>query len=103
MSFSMLASSADANTSAGAPCWIWATRSEEPAKLNSTVDAVVVGLELVGRSRSKVAVSDAAAYTVSVVAPAATVATARVVVRPARGGCEPTQQRARQRARTSAS
>ena len=29
--------SAEANTSAGAPCWIWVTRSEEPAKLNVTV------------------------------------------------------------------
>jgi hypothetical protein len=33
----MLAGSAEANTSAGAPCWIWAARSEEPAKLNRTV------------------------------------------------------------------
>ena len=36
VSFSMFASSAEAKTSAGAPSWIWATRSEEPAKLNST-------------------------------------------------------------------
>ncbi len=32
----MLASSAEAKTSAGAPSWICATRSEDPAKLKST-------------------------------------------------------------------
>ena len=29
--------SAEAKTSAGAPCWIWATRSEDPAKLKVTL------------------------------------------------------------------
>src|SRR5207245_1322283 len=34
-SFCMLGWSAEANTSTGAPCWIWATRVGEPAKLYS--------------------------------------------------------------------
>ena len=34
----MLLVSAEANTSAGAPAVSWVTRSEEPAKLNVTVD-----------------------------------------------------------------
>src|SRR6266849_3009239 len=34
-SFCMLGWSADANTSAGAPCWIWAASVDEPARLNS--------------------------------------------------------------------
>ncbi len=42
---SMVLVSAEANTSAGAPCWSWATRSEEPAKLNSTGAPRVGGLE----------------------------------------------------------
>ena len=66
MSFSMLASSADAKTSAGAPPWIWATRSEEPAKLNSTVTPSCSSSNWLPSS-SNVDVSDAAAYTVSVV------------------------------------
>ena len=36
VSFSMLATSAEAKTSAGAPSWICATRSDDPPKLNST-------------------------------------------------------------------
>src|SRR5690625_5400820 len=35
-SLSMFAVSAEANTSAGAPSWIWVTRPEEPVKLKST-------------------------------------------------------------------
>ena len=34
VSFVMLCGSAEANTSAGAPSLIWATRSDDPAKLN---------------------------------------------------------------------
>ena len=37
VALSMFVVSAEAKTSAGAPCWIWATRSEEPAKLKVTV------------------------------------------------------------------
>ena len=51
VALSMFLVSAEANTSAGAPCWIWVTRSEEPAKLKLTVGARVRGLELLRRSR----------------------------------------------------
>src|SRR5581483_9851785 len=42
-SFCMLFWSADANTSAGAPCWIWVTSAWEPAKLYVTVRLPVRG------------------------------------------------------------
>src|SRR3954470_20962006 len=63
---SMFAVSADANTSAGAPCWICATRSEEPPKLKLTFTPVC---EASNRfpSSVNVDVSDDAAKTVSVV------------------------------------
>ena len=60
VSFSMLASSAEANTSAGAPSWICETRSDEPPKLNSTVTPSCCCSNSVPIS-SKVFVSDAAA------------------------------------------
>ncbi len=62
-SFAMFASSADANTSAGAPFWIWLTRSLEPANANVTV---VPGCAASYRSPSvvKVCWSEAAAKTV---------------------------------------
>ena len=66
----MLAVSAEANTSAGAPSWIWATRSEEPPKLNSTVTPSCWASNSVPIC-SKVLVSDEAAYTVRVVPPPA--------------------------------
>ena len=37
VALSMFFVSAEANTSAGAPCCSWVTRSEEPAKLNVTL------------------------------------------------------------------
>ena len=70
VSFSMLASSADAKTSAGAPSWIWATRSEEPAKLNSTFTPSWVDSNS-SPICSNAAVRDEAAYTVRVVSSAA--------------------------------
>ena len=59
----MLFVSAEANTSAGAPCVSWVTRSEEPAKLNVTF---VPGLSfsIWAPNSVKVAFSDAAANTV---------------------------------------
>ena len=59
----MLAMSAEANTSAGAACWIWVARAWLPAKLKVTL----VPLELVNCSpiSVKAAVSDAAANTFS--------------------------------------
>ena len=46
---SMLAVSAEANTSAGAPCWICATRSEDPPKLKVTFTPSWDGLELLAQ------------------------------------------------------
>ena len=60
VSLSMLAVSAEAKTSAGAPSWIWETRSEEPPKLNSTVTPSCSSSNSVPIS-SKVFVSEAAA------------------------------------------
>src|SRR6478672_9566406 len=37
VALSMFLVSAEAKTSAGAPCWSWATRSEDPAKLKVTL------------------------------------------------------------------
>ncbi len=68
MSLSMLAVSAEANTSAGAPSWICATRSEEPPKLNSTVTPSC-SFSNSSPICSNVEVSEAAANTVSVVSP----------------------------------
>ena len=70
VSLSMLAVSAEAKTSAGAPSWIWATRSEEPPKLNSTVTPSCWASNSVPIC-SNVLVSDEAAYTVRVVPPPA--------------------------------
>ena len=64
----MLAVSAEAKTSAGAPCWICATRSEEPPKLNLTFTPSWSASNCLPSS-VKVDVSDAAAYTVRVVVP----------------------------------
>ena len=66
VSLSMLAVSAEAKTSAGAPSWICATRSEEPPKLNSTVTPSWLSSNSAPMA-SNVLVSDAAAYTVMVV------------------------------------
>src|SRR3954452_8115620 len=63
---SMLAVSAEANTSAGAPCWICATRSEDPPKLSFTVTPLCSLSKALPMSVN-VPVSDAAAKTVSVV------------------------------------
>jgi hypothetical protein len=61
--------SADANTSAGAPAVSWVTRSEDPAKLNVTVDPGFSVWKIVPISVN-VAFSDAAANTVNVPAAA---------------------------------
>src|SRR6478672_8671095 len=63
--FVMLLVSAEANTSAGAPAVSWVTRSEEPAKLNVTVEPGFPFWKIVPIS-VKVAFSDAAANTVNV-------------------------------------
>ena len=60
VSFSMLATSAEANTSAGAPSWICAARSDEPPKLNST-STPSWSASNSSPSCSKVLVSEAAA------------------------------------------
>ena len=43
----MLASSAEANTSAGAPSWIWVASVPDESNVNVTVDARVGLLEVV--------------------------------------------------------
>ena len=57
VSFVMLLSSADANTSAGAPSLIWVTRSDDAAKLNVTFASGLLGHERVAdlgeRSRQR--------------------------------------------------
>src|SRR5450631_4482027 len=75
----MLAWSADANTSAGAPCWIWVTRVLDPAKLNvrlrpGSADAIAVLAAL------KAPVSDAAAKTLRLPVSAGAVVVAAAVV-----------------------
>src|SRR5215207_949446 len=62
LTLSMLGMSAEANTSAGAACWIWVARAWLPAKLKVTL---VPPLALLYRSPSlvKAAVSEAAAKT----------------------------------------
>jgi hypothetical protein len=62
LTLSMLGKSAEANTSAGAPCWIWVASAWLPAKLKVTL---VPLLAAVYRSPSwlNAAVSDAAANT----------------------------------------
>ena len=60
VSFSMLATSAEAKTSAGAPSWICATRSDEPPKLSST-STPSCSASNSSAICSKVLVSDAAA------------------------------------------
>src|SRR5581483_2770098 len=62
-SFCMLFWSADANTSAGAPCWIWVTSAWEPAKLYVTVRWGAFEAS-VAFSAVNASVSDAAANTV---------------------------------------
>jgi hypothetical protein len=64
----MFAVSAEANTSAGAPAMSCATRSDDPAKLNVTVDPGFSCWKIVPMW-VKVALSDAAANTVSVAEP----------------------------------
>jgi len=64
----MFAMSAEANTSAGAPATSCATRSDDPAKLNVTVDPGLSCWKIVP-IWVKVALSDAAANTVSVAEP----------------------------------
>src|SRR4051794_36465071 len=64
-SVSMVEVSAEAKTSAGAPCWICATRSEEPPKLNATLTPLCAASNFLPMSVN-VCVNDAAAYTVSV-------------------------------------
>ena len=59
----MFFSSADANTSAGAPSAIWVTRSAEPAKFNTTVVAGWASSKSAASSVN-VAFNDAAANTV---------------------------------------
>src|SRR5262245_19384946 len=71
--FFMFSSSAEANTSAGAPSMIWRASVDEPAKLNSTLVpgwAVSKSFPMVRNA----SVSDAAAKTVTVSARAAVVA-----------------------------
>src|SRR6478609_8817205 len=64
VALSMFLVSAEAKTSAGAPCWSWDTRSEEPAKLNVTVLPGWEASNFVPIS-VKVFLSDAAENTVS--------------------------------------
>src|SRR5947207_12423323 len=63
-SFCMFFVSADANTSAGAPCWIWVTSACDPAKLyvNDNPGALVANVDF---SLLNASVSDAAANTLS--------------------------------------
>src|SRR5512133_3281317 len=61
LTLSMLGTSAEANTSAGAPCWIWVARAWLPAKLK--VPLVPSAAVYWGPSSLNAAVSDAAANT----------------------------------------
>src|SRR4030095_6194744 len=62
LTLSMLVVSAEANTSAGAPCWIWVARAWLPAKLKGTL-VPPLALVYCWPSWLKAAVSDAAANT----------------------------------------
>src|SRR5215207_9081494 len=62
LTLSMLGTSAEANTSAGAACWIWVARAWLPAKLKVTL-APPLALLYCSPSLVKAAVSDAAANT----------------------------------------
>ena len=65
VAFSMFLVSAEANTSAGAPDWIWVTRSDDPAKLNATWTPGWLASNC-SPNVVKVVLSDAAANTVRV-------------------------------------
>jgi hypothetical protein len=73
VAFVILLVSADANTSPGAPAVSWVTRSEDPAKLNVTVDPGFSFWKIVPISVN-VAFSDAPANTVRVLGSAGTAA-----------------------------
>src|SRR4029453_8433748 len=62
LTLSMLVVAAEANTSAGAPCWIWVARAWLPAKLKVTL-VPPLALVYCWPSSLKAAVSDAAANT----------------------------------------
>src|SRR4029453_12833834 len=62
LTLSMFGMSAEANTSAGAPCWIWVARAWLPAKLKVTLVAPLAAVKS-SPILVKVAVSDAAANT----------------------------------------
>src|SRR5215211_4872086 len=64
LTLSMLARSAEANTSAGAPCWIWVARAWLPAKLKVTLSPPLAAAYC-RPSSVKAAVRDVAANTLS--------------------------------------
>src|SRR5215207_9036547 len=64
LTLSMLVMSAEANTSAGAPCWIWVARAWLPAKLKVTLSPPLAAAYW-RPSSVKASVRDAAANTVS--------------------------------------